>query len=406
MKKLSNYIKNTLLVLASVGTFLLISMLFDRFVLGLYVQKQAKAGLVFPPQTETYYYTPEFSFTAKINSLGFRGREFSPDNKKSVKILAIGNSMTYGWGVEENRAWPHVLEDNLSRLGCDVEVANLGQPGGYPATYAKIAEKAIPVLKPDLVIVAVLQGHDLAKIKKAEIEKGKNGKDKSILFPSIKDYSLKILYHSYPNLYTLTQKYFMARKNWLRDTWKVSVKKKLIDNFSIEEKSRFEKLDKRVKDALINGELNPALIYNSIKMPDYFLQTFDINRPDALSLISDMGQYLSRIKETAIINGSNLIVVAVPFGPYMSHRDYQSWQLLGYNLMPEIITSNSADEAIELACKQTGVRFISVTSEFRQRANLQPLFFELDQHFNSEGSLYFANLLTPLVKKIMDEKLE
>ena len=55
------------------------------------------------------------------------------------------------------------LEAHLRQRGHKVEIANLGRGGTYPRNYADVAEKAIPLLKPDLVLIAVLQGDDLAQ---------------------------------------------------------------------------------------------------------------------------------------------------------------------------------------------------------------------------------------------------
>ena len=39
----------------------------------------------------------------------------------------------------------------------------LGLGGAFPQMYADLAEKAVPMLKPDLALVAVLQGDDFAQ---------------------------------------------------------------------------------------------------------------------------------------------------------------------------------------------------------------------------------------------------
>jgi lysophospholipase L1-like esterase len=107
----------------------------------------------------------ERSFSLETNSLGFRDREFNSSRMDRTRILALGDSFTYGWGVEIEQSWPKILESKLRAAGRDVEVANLGKPGGSPKDYADIAEKATPILKPDLIIVAVLQGDDLAQME-------------------------------------------------------------------------------------------------------------------------------------------------------------------------------------------------------------------------------------------------
>ncbi len=132
--------------------------LFVDYLVGVFLPKNPY--LVFPPMTEVVYKTKEFEFTASINSLGFRDRSFTVRKNANYRIVAIGDSFTYGWGVTVENSWPKVLERNLRDNGWQVEIANLGKPSADPIDYAEIAERAIPLLKPDLVVVGILQGED------------------------------------------------------------------------------------------------------------------------------------------------------------------------------------------------------------------------------------------------------
>lgn len=146
------------------GIFLVVAAIADHLVLPGLVNNRTSHGLLFPPGSEFPYQTPEFSHTAKINSLGFRDREWATDKKEATtRIVAIGDSFTFGMGVELDRTWTKVLEQRLKARGFDVEIANLGRPGAHPASYAEVAQKAVPLLKPDVLLVAVLQGDDLAQ---------------------------------------------------------------------------------------------------------------------------------------------------------------------------------------------------------------------------------------------------
>lgn len=118
-------------------------------------------GITFPPHSTYTYKTLEFNHTVIINSLGFRDCEFAENKNAKIRIVCIGDSFTFGWGVELSESWPKVLEANLRGESYDVEVLNLGQPGASPIEYERIAQKAIPLLHPDLVIVGILQIDDL-----------------------------------------------------------------------------------------------------------------------------------------------------------------------------------------------------------------------------------------------------
>src|SRR6266545_6430587 len=117
-------------------------------------------GLCLPPISHLAVRTSEFSFEARTNDLGFRDKSERWARPKGPLVVTIGDSFTYGWGVADDDAWPRVLE---RRLGGGAGVANLGVPGAHPLHYADIVERALPALRPDLILVAVLQGDDLAQ---------------------------------------------------------------------------------------------------------------------------------------------------------------------------------------------------------------------------------------------------
>ena len=70
------------------------------------------------------------TFHFSSNSDGFRGREFGPKRPGVIRVVCIGDSSTFGWGVDDDYTYPHLLEKRLNRPGGpEVEVFNLGIPG-------------------------------------------------------------------------------------------------------------------------------------------------------------------------------------------------------------------------------------------------------------------------------------
>ena len=51
-------------------------------------------------------------FTVSTNSQGFRGPEI-PKKKQKRRILCLGDSVTFGWGVEEEASYPALLRKTL-----------------------------------------------------------------------------------------------------------------------------------------------------------------------------------------------------------------------------------------------------------------------------------------------------
>jgi lysophospholipase L1-like esterase len=107
-------------------------------------------------------YAPgDFDTTITTNSLGLRGsREFSttPENH-TLRILTLGDSLTWGTGAEDRDAYPAQLERILQRstgsLGRSVEVLNAGVAGTGTGEQALYFAGRLAGLKPHLVILGV-----------------------------------------------------------------------------------------------------------------------------------------------------------------------------------------------------------------------------------------------------------
>jgi len=104
----------------------------------------------------------EFPVTGSIrdNSIDFRvsthdglrsTERLSP--KGSLRIVALGDSTTFGLGVEDEKTWPAVLETLLRARGIDVDVVNAGVPGYTSFQGRRFMLKSGLALEPDLVIV-------------------------------------------------------------------------------------------------------------------------------------------------------------------------------------------------------------------------------------------------------------
>jgi hypothetical protein len=74
-------------------------------------------------------------------------------------------SLTYGWSLEFEDTWPHLLENELNAAGMRVEIANLARAGTSALEMKDIASRSIPLLKPDLVIISALQGGALTTLQ-------------------------------------------------------------------------------------------------------------------------------------------------------------------------------------------------------------------------------------------------
>jgi hypothetical protein len=73
---------------------------------------------------------------------------------------------------------------------------------------------------------------------------------------------------------------------------------------------------------------------------------------------------------------------------------------LGFEVDDTMLHSNCLDEGIQKACQKAAVSFATVLNGFRIGEGRR-FYFELDGHFNTEGSRHYAELLDPLIVPLL-----
>ena len=94
----------------------------------------------------------------RINSRGYRGREYAWHAASGLRILGLGDSFAFGFGVQEDDTYLARLERALADRR--VEVINAGLAGMGPDNEARLLEADGPALRPDLVLVGFFVGND------------------------------------------------------------------------------------------------------------------------------------------------------------------------------------------------------------------------------------------------------
>jgi lysophospholipase L1-like esterase len=93
--------------------------------------------------------------SVRINDQGFRGADFAIEKPPgTVRVITLGASSTFGYGVRDHETYPHQLEEILSRTaspGTRFEVLNFGIPHSTSANLvALFVAEGLP-LRPDVV---------------------------------------------------------------------------------------------------------------------------------------------------------------------------------------------------------------------------------------------------------------
>ncbi len=96
----------------------------------------------------------EFKTMIYTNARGMRSRDYTDAKPQGVKrVMVLGDSFTFGWGVENPQIFTQILED---RLLSNVEVWNLGVSGYSVDQELVRLERAGLAYQPDIVLMEIL----------------------------------------------------------------------------------------------------------------------------------------------------------------------------------------------------------------------------------------------------------
>lgn len=109
------------------------------------------------PSVVNTWVTKEFTEIAEINSDSFRSNEIKTKNSDVFRIIAVGDSFTFGHGIETNDdTYPSKLEqllnNNSENTAKNFEVINAGVKGYSPDQEYKLITKRLIKYQPDLII--------------------------------------------------------------------------------------------------------------------------------------------------------------------------------------------------------------------------------------------------------------
>lgn len=84
-----------------------------------------------------------------------RSGPFPPKREGVFRVMVVGDSLTYGDGIDERHGYVSLLERELRSRGFAVEMLNLGREGANSSDVLDVVRQHLPRLEPDLVIYGV-----------------------------------------------------------------------------------------------------------------------------------------------------------------------------------------------------------------------------------------------------------
>ncbi len=97
----------------------------------------------------------DIGYHIRINRHGHRGPDYPVEKPPGVfRILGLGDSLTFGWGVEEDQIFLNVMKERLLEEGYRVEVLNAAVPAWHSVQSLHYFQKEGVRFQPDLVVMS------------------------------------------------------------------------------------------------------------------------------------------------------------------------------------------------------------------------------------------------------------
>jgi lysophospholipase L1-like esterase len=131
----------------------------EIFTPGRFAESDAKLGLRYVPGARGQFTHPEYRVEYAINADGFRDATEHPAEKApgSTRVLVLGDSFTFGQGVNYEDSWPRIVERQLREAGRDdIGIVKAGFQGADTRSELILAKAVLDRYRPDVVVVAFL----------------------------------------------------------------------------------------------------------------------------------------------------------------------------------------------------------------------------------------------------------
>ncbi len=326
-----------------------------------------------------------------INSLGFRDDEFTKEKPENIyRIMILGDSFTFGKGVNNNETYPYHLEKLLNqRLNANnYQVINAGFAfGSSPDSYYAFMRQESPEYKSDMVLVGYFVRNDFIDLfenKWTEVEDG--------LPLKVQSRSRMVDAQGFFRLKSLSFKYKIPI---LRNSHLFQL---IADRFNLDilyqrlYKTILKKLDVPVFE---NFRKNPVFDHPSIyknQFNDQLLEKFNLSM-----------KLLGAMKTLCQKRGIKFKVIVIPTGVQTNPK---TWKHVFKDQLPypEDLDQVYPQKRIINYLQNNKIEYLNLLPSFRKLGN-KAYFGIGDGHWNPIGNAYAAQTITDyLIEKEFGSK--
>ena len=380
---------NVLIALVSVGVSLAVAEFALRGMLGprfaTIYQPDDRVLYRHIPGAERAYNYGDTVIRYKINSQGFRGGELAPLGELP-RVLVYGDSFIQGDFSRTEDTFTEQLRRRLAGIaGRNIEVVNAGVAGYGPDQELRRMERELPVLKPNLVIVALYAGNDFGDLLRDKLYKlSSDGSLQDNSLAALDDVLERNMKRA-PGEPILLKMMRAARNRLFGAPG---------EDFTTGREARQARVEADLKQG--NDEYRQYIVAGDNAVHDLLRDPYNADvsltptSPSARYKVGMMEQIMRRMGETAAKNNAPLVFLLIP-SPIDAAAQHETGEVDPVKY-PEYKRSTLTD-ILEQICRRNGFREVNLFGPFWQRRADALYLTGMDDHWNARGEAYAAELM-------------
>jgi len=308
-----------------------------------------------------------FEFVHALNLHGFRDGEWQLAKEAgSTRVAFVGDSFVEGFSAGAEDTIPRVFAEAARARGRPVETLNLGVGGGTLQSYARLLRDALPLFRPDGLVLVLFANDVVEKRIPADLAEPLVPRRPHPRVPRLFVVARRILAgERIPRRWIEPPFAFLPAVPDPRNAWSDGKRA-----------GQLAFVDPEIARAARAGRFNPML-------------------PDAMSWFEralrrevDLGPHLRLFRDLAKSVGSDLGLVYLPTKMQVSDRYLESIARFSPpGSAVSLMGPRYQRHARELAstCRELGVPYLDLTAALREADAASPVYWSYDDHLRPRG---------------------
>jgi hypothetical protein len=366
----------------------------------------------------------EFDVGIVTNSQGLRESAFVPaQHPDRFRVVVVGDSMTFGWGVEHDETYVKIAERRLRDVHGrpDIDVINMGRPGANPVDYLRFVRQYAAKLQPDAIVVGFGIGNDCPVSSPLRL---KNQQDVEAAFAEhierAEQHDQGLLKYSFllrllhANLYRRLATVppvssegmlgpIFGEPNPLDPQLLAREFERADGETELRRRYEFLKQGGWIEKGL-DWRLNPWLVQTVLMNPTGSADALAVREKTLPRMRREWllcEKLLAEIKSSSEEIGTDFLVIAIPQAYQVTAASVEFLRKTDCDAPDAILETRRVNDWLNEFCRQQGVVCVDPLSQLRGSEERAALYYPEDGHLTPQGQAVLGEMLAEALKPLL-----